>query len=130
VPNEAGQNGGGSVGIGFAVPVRLATPVADQLIANGRFTPPYLGLSTVPVTTTVDGTSTAGLFVTTVSAGSPADQAGLRRGDIVTKIDGRAVSGPDALILQTLRGRPDAAITLEYVRDDKTATATVSPVLQ
>jgi putative serine protease PepD len=41
VPNSAGQSGGGSVGIGFAIPVDLASVVADQLISNGRFSPPY-----------------------------------------------------------------------------------------
>ena len=130
VPNEAGQGGGGSVGIGFAIPANLATLVADQLISTGRFVPPYIGMTTAPVRATVDGRATDGLFVGAVSGGGPADRAGLRPGDIVTRIDGRAVSGPDSLVLQTLRGRPDADLTLDYVRAGKTATATVTPTVQ
>ncbi len=59
VPNAEGQASGGSSGIGFAIPVDLATQVADQLIAKGHFTVPYFGVSTAPAVGQQPGGSSA-----------------------------------------------------------------------
>jgi putative serine protease PepD len=128
VPNSAGQSGGGSVGIGFAIPVDLASVVADQLISNGRFSPPYLGMSTVPIPASaahqfgVD----AGLFVQDVSANGPAAKAGLQTGDVITHINHKKTSGPDDLVIATLRMNPGDKVSIDYVRDGKSMTTTLT----
>jgi len=128
VPNSAGQSGGGSVGIGFAIPVDLASVVADQLISNGRFSPPYLGMSTVPIPASaahqfgVD----AGLFVQGVSANGPAAKAGLQTGDVITHINHKKTSGPDDLVIATLRMSPGDKVSIDYVRDGKSMTTTLT----
>jgi len=128
VPNSAGQSGGGSVGIGFAIPVDLASVVADQLISNGRFSPPYLGMSTVPIPASaahqfgVD----AGLYVQDVSANGPAAKAGLHTGDVITHINGKKISGPDDLVIATLRMNPGDKVSIDYVRNGKSMTTTLT----
>jgi putative serine protease PepD len=132
VPNAAGQAGGGSVGIGFAIPVDLATVVADQLIDTGRFVPPYLGVSTVPIPGPVADRFgvTDGLFVQSVSPNGPAAQAGLQAGDIITHLDGKPTTGPDSLLLGTLTKKAGDQVTVDYLRDGQAAKATVTLAAQ
>lgn len=132
VPNAAGQSGGGSVGIGFAIPVDLATVVADQLIATGRFTVPYLGVSAVPIPSTAASRFgvNGGLYVQVVSAGGPAAAAGLRPGDVITHIDGHATTRPDSLFTATLTKKAGDQVSVDYVRDGKEATTTVTLAAQ
>jgi putative serine protease PepD len=125
VPNSAGQAGGGSVGIGFAIPIDLASHVADQLIDTGKFTLPYLGVSTAPAV--VDGfDAPAGLFVQGVSPGSPADTAGLKSGDVITAVDGETTTGPDSIFLAIVSKNAGDQITIDYIRDGEKATANVT----
>ncbi len=128
VPNAAGQAGGGSVGIGFAIPVDLATIVADQLISTGRFSPPYFGAATLPTPAgTAPGSDVPkGLYVLSVTAGGPAAAAGLATGDIITHVDGQATTGPDSIYLIILKKKPGDRVSVEYVRDGKNATTTVT----
>jgi putative serine protease PepD len=86
-PNSAGQAGGGSIGLGFAIPVDLAEPLAEQLITTGQANHPTFGLQAVPIVGPSGG-STA-LFVTVVDPGGPAEQAGIQVGDKLTVVDGR-----------------------------------------
>jgi putative serine protease PepD len=128
VPNAAGEAGGGSVGIGFAIPVDLATMVADQLIAHGRFTPAYAGVSVAPLPPGAADRFgvTAGLYVQAVSPTGPADRAGLRSGDIITQVGGTAVSSPDSLVLQTLTKRAGDLLVVDYVRGGSAGKATLT----
>ena len=128
VPSASGEAGGGSVGIGFAIPVDLATVVADQLIDTGRFVPPTTGLTTTPIPASVadDANVEDGLFVEAVSAGGPAAQAGLQVGDVIVSAEGQPTTTPDSLLLATLDKRVGDTLRVEYVRSDKTATATLT----
>jgi putative serine protease PepD len=128
VPNEAGQAGGGSVGIGFAVPVDLARQVADQLISTGQFVLPTLGVSTAPLPPAAAehfGVS-GGLYVLDVSDGGPAAQAGLQPSDVITHVDGQATTGPDSLFLITVTKHAGDKVDVEYVREGKTVTTAVT----
>ncbi len=90
VPDAGGVAGGGSVGIGFAVPASTAQRIVDQLLANGRATHPWIGATTAEVSQDIAdrfGTQ-AGLFVQSVTAGGPAEAAGLLPGDVITRIGG------------------------------------------
>ena len=86
---------GGNVGIGFAIPVDMARDVADQLARFGKVARGQLGISiedhpsAMPVA--MQAQVPPGAMVTSVSPGSPAEKAGIRRGDVITAIDQRAI---------------------------------------
>lgn len=81
--------------IGFAIPINTAMKIAQSIIENGYYAKPFIGV-TVTNATTEDGT-VIGAKITDVTAGGPADQAGLQIDDIVTAVDGVAVTGSKAL---------------------------------
>ena len=128
VPNANGDAGGGSVGIGFAIPTALASVVADQLIAHGRFTPPTTGISTVPITPGMAAQfgMPAGLYVRALDQGGPGAQAGMAVGDVIVTIDGAPADHGDALVEATLTRRAGDQLTLGYVREGTAGTATVT----
>jgi putative serine protease PepD len=132
VPGAEGQTSTGSVGIGFAIPVDFATRVADQLIANGQFSTPYFGATTVPVPPAVAQSFgvPGGLFIQAVSANGPAAQAGLQAGDVITKVDNRPTTGPDSLYLITLTKKPGDQLATEYIRDGQIHNTTVTLAAQ
>jgi S1-C subfamily serine protease len=131
---ETGGSGGGSVGIGFAVPIDTAKRELAQLEKGGTVRGAYLGVSTL----TVDGSLSAlnlpvksGALVETVEAGTPAAEAGIRGGnleaqtargkvavggDIIVKVDGKSI--PSAEDLSNLMGskKPGEAISVEVLR--------------
>jgi putative serine protease PepD len=122
VPNEAGQAGGGSVGIGFAVPANLADHVARQIIAGEPIGYAYFGFQAVPVR--AQGGQPLGLFVQEVTAGGPADAAGLRVGDIVTDIDGSGATDLAVLNHLVLSKQPGDRVSVGFVRDGARQPAT------
>lgn len=126
VPNSAGQTGGGSVGLGFAIPVDFAIPVADQLIATGQANHPTFGLQAQPITDPVASEAgiPAGLFVTAVDAGGPADAAGLRPDDILTAIEGQPLRSVAILEKATLTRQAGDEVTLTYWRRDVGSSTT------
>lgn len=96
-----GQDGqSGNIGIGFAIPANTAVDIAKQLIADGTAEHGYLGAG---VTASDTGT---GAVLQRLSAGGPADAAGLRAGDVVTSIDSRLVEGPADLVAGRTLTRP------------------------
>ncbi|HEX5198866.1 S1C family serine protease [Paractinoplanes rhizophilus] len=128
VPNASGEAGGGSVGIGFAIPVDVAMVVADQLIASGSYDPPSLGVESVPVPPAVAEQFgvPVGIYLRVVTPGGPADQAGLRTSDIVTGIDGRPMNAPESLFLATVGKRPGDQVRVQYSRDGSAGQATAT----
>jgi len=129
VPNESGQGGGGSVGIGFAVPVDIAMPVVDQLISHGSV--PHgadLGLTVSPVPSDVAQQlgMTAGLYVQQVVAGGLAAAGGLREGDVITAVGGTAVTSPDALTAAFERASSGSRVTVSYQRSGQQGSATIT----
>ena len=110
--------GGGSIGLGFAIPVDLASRIADELIANGKATRPSFGMQiqTIPPELAQATGGSAGLFVESVTPGGPADQAGLRPGDVIVEVDGDPTHSVDALVVKTLKKGPGDMIHLTYKR--------------
>ena len=92
---------GGNVGLGFAIPSALATDVMKQLIAHGEVKRGNLGIETqaldAEIAALLDTDAKRGAVVVRVRDGSPAAQAGIEPGDIVTALDGRAIVGPREL---------------------------------
>jgi putative serine protease PepD len=80
----------GAEGVGFATPVEIVTRVANEIIANGQASNPYLGvqISTAMADTTDGGTAPIGVKIESVVSGSAADQAGLQAGDVVSAVNG------------------------------------------
>ena len=128
VPSSSGEASGGSIGLGFAIPVDLATTIADEIIATGSVTHAYFGLQTVPVppAAAAEAGVPEGLFVRELLSGGPAAQAGLRAEDIVTKINGEPATSNVQLQELTLTKKPGDTVTVEYWRSGHTATTTVT----
>jgi serine protease Do len=123
------SGGGGSVGIGFAIPTNLAKPVVAQLAETGRVTRAWLGVSIQPLTselaTSFGLPDTAGALVGSVMENSPAARVGLKQGDVITKYDGRPVARSTDLpraVAETPVGRE---VPIEVMRDGKRLALTV-----
>lgn len=124
VPNSPG----GSIGLGFAIPVNLAMTIADEIISTGSVTHAYFGLGAVPIPPSAAAQAGVpeGLYVQTVTPGGPAATAGLRMGDVITKINGQPATSTVELQELTLTMKPGATVQLEYSRGGQSATATVT----
>lgn len=107
-------------GIGFAIAISTAKPIADQLVSAGRVVHPYLGISYAPLNPAISaqlGTSEKnGVLVASVAAGSPAAKAGLRRRDIITEVDGTAIQSDSGLAQVLNQHKPGDTITLTVLR--------------
>lgn len=119
---------GGSVGIGFAIPINLAKPVITQLASTGHVIRGWLGVGIQPVTPELARSlhlpEPSGALVASVADRSPAAAAGLRPGDVITRYDGRPIARSDALpraVAETAIGRE---VALTVVRDGKTERLT------
>jgi putative serine protease PepD len=128
VPNS----GGGSIGLGFAIPVDLAKRIAEEIIATGRVTHAFFGLQTVPIPPAAAEQAglPEGLFVQAVTTGGPAATAGLRPEDVITKIDGEPATSNIQLQELTLTKKPGDTVSIEYTRDGHSATTTVTLAAQ
>ena len=129
VPSSTGESSaGGSIGLGFAIPVDLAKTISDEIISTGRVTHAFFGLQTVPIPEAAakEAGISAGLFVAGVVANGPAEQAGLRQGDVITKVNGNPATNNVQLQELTLTKSPGDKVPVDYERDGKAATATVT----
>jgi len=132
VPSPSGQSGGGSIGLGFAIPVDLAKPIADEIITTGRVTHAFFGIQTVPIPPAAAAQAGVpeGLFVQGVTAGGPAAAAGLRAEDVITSIEGKPATSNIQLQELTLTKKPGDTVSIGYVRAGHSATATVTLAAQ
>ena len=122
----------GAENIGFAIPALLATNIADQIIKTGKASHVYLGVSTQTVTTDLQKqfslSRSTGALVAQVSANSPASKAGLKQGDIIIKIDNKAVANSSDLLVAL---RSDVAgSTVQVTVDRNGSTMTIPVVVQ
>jgi serine protease DegS len=114
---------GGSDGIGFAVPINKAMGVVDQLLTLGEVTPGYLGVITGEMLTEESSINffgrddIEGLLIEQVSEGSPAELAGILSGDVMTSIDGLAISSVIGAIDQINRKAPGQIVNLGIYRE-------------
>ncbi len=92
---------GGSVGIGFAIPSSMAKPIMDSLIAKGRVVRGYLGVLLQDVNRDLAEAmslkTTAGVLISDVVGGGPADRAGIQRGDVIVEVNGKSVTSAGQL---------------------------------
>ena len=113
----------GSIGVGFAIGVDEARSIAEQLIRTGRATHPAIGVSAQTVG--ADGSGTRGAKLAQVLAGGPAQQAGLRAGDVIVALDGRKVDSVDGLIVVLREAKVGDRVVATYLRDGARRTATL-----
>ncbi|MCU1593655.1 MAG: peptidase and chymotrypsin/Hap [Frankiales bacterium] len=111
----------GSIGVGFAIPVDEARSIAEQLIRTGKATHPAIGVSATTVG--ADGNGPRGAKLSTVLAGGSAQKAGLRTGDVILKLDGRAVGSVDQLVVILRSFQVGDTITVTYLRGGARSTA-------
>ena len=90
----------GNIGIGFAIPVKEAKSIAEQLIKSGKAEHAFLGVSTRDTVVTDGSAKRAGAQVASVSGGTPAANAGIRTGDVIIAVDGQRVDSATALVAQ------------------------------
>jgi putative serine protease PepD len=128
VPSTSGESSGGSIGLGFAIPVDVAKTISEELITHGRAIHAFFGVQTLPIpeASAAEAGVSSGLFVAGVVAGGPAEKAGLRQGDIITKVDGQPATSNVQLQELTLTKSPGDRLTLDYVRDGHSASTTVT----
>jgi putative serine protease PepD len=118
----------GNIGVGFSIPVDTAQRVAVEIINTGRATHGYLGTS-VSAAPGADGRSRAfsdGAAVEQVVPGSPADEAGLEVGDVITEFDGHRIQDASSLTAAVRELPAGGTGTMTFVRDGEARTADVS----
>ncbi|HEU5427304.1 MAG TPA: trypsin-like peptidase domain-containing protein [Actinocrinis sp.] len=118
-----GSSQSGSIGLGFAIPINQAHWIANELIANGKAVHSLLGVS---VTDPGQTATQAGAVVKTVSAGGAAGNAGIKVGDVITKVDEQQINSADSLVAAIRSYKPGTPVTLTYVRNGQTATVQVT----
>ena len=117
--SSSSEGGSGSIGIGFAIPVKLAEKVAKQLIESGSATHAYLGVTLETGAAESDGAKRAGAKIASVEGDSPADNAGLKKDDVVIAIDGKTTSQGSALTGYVRQYSANDKVKLTVIRDSK-----------
>ena len=118
-------------GIGFAISIATAKPIADQLVSSGQVVHPYIGIQYVPLNPAIATqlqipTSTQGVVIGGVQPGSPAAQAGLQQRDVVTAVDGQQLAGDTALAEAVNAHKPGDTVTLSVTRGGQQTSVQVT----
>lgn len=112
---------GGSIGLGFAIPSNMARTVLDQLINSGKVRRGQLGITVLKIpseeASQLGVTEGPGVVVYQVQSGSGADRAGLRQGDVITALNGTAISQPNQFRNMIASTTPGTEVTLTIKRD-------------
>jgi putative serine protease PepD len=116
---QSGNGQGGSVGIGFAIPINQARRTADEIVKTGKATQTVLGVS-------VRDGQNGGAQIVEVVAGGAGEQAGLKQGDVVTKLDDRRIDTSDALVAAVRSHAPGDKVRLELSNGSRTVEATLA----
>ncbi|WKV78155.1 PDZ domain-containing protein [Streptomyces sp. SNU607] len=126
----SGLDGGqsGSIGLGFAIPINQGKRVAEELISTGKATHPVIGV-TLDMEFTGDGAKVGGKAAggaSAVTEGGPADDAGIRSGDIITEVEGQRVHSGEELIVKIRAHRPGDRLGLVLTRGGKELSMTLT----
>ncbi len=117
-------------GLGFAIPSTVVSHISAQLIQKGYVERPYLGIRYQMITPEIAGANGLpmewGVYVQGVEAGSPADQGGLRRGDIITAIGNDVISAEMSYINALNHHQVGEQVTITYWRNGRTLTTQVT----
>ncbi len=141
INSQIASPAGGSVGVGFAVPVNIAKRVIPDLKDDGKVEWAFLGVTTAPVTEEIaqalDLPVPEGALVQSVAEGGPADEAGLEAGtrrapqglvaggNLIVGLDGKKIASPQDLASAVADHRPGERVSVEFFRDGERRTASV-----
>jgi putative serine protease PepD len=114
------SDSGDNAGVGFAIPANAVKSVVNTLVAGGTVKHAYLGIHVG------DAQNGAGAQVGSVTSGSPAADAGLKAGDVITAIDGKAIGSADELTAAISAHQPNDKVTLTIDRNGTTKTVDVT----
>jgi serine protease Do len=122
----------GNDGIGFAIPINLATSVANMIIKDGKVQYARIGIQLEPLKPFLARSlgleeGAKGVLVGNIVAGSPAEKAGLKQGDVIVSFAGEKVSDPGAFKLKVATSEVSKPYEVAFIRDGKQQTATVVP---
>ena len=119
-----------SAGVGFAIPVNYAMKIADQILAGETPVHPYVGVTLTSVDALSalqsDSSVTEGAQVVSVTEGSPAEEAGIEEGDIITMVDDTEITSADSLIIAVRTYDVGDTVTFTLVRDSTEMTVEVT----
>jgi len=116
------QGDAGNIGVGFAIPIEQVKVTADQILRTGEARYPVIGAKVV-----TGGTDSGkGAEISEVLPGTPAEDAGLEKGDVVTELDGVRVTDGIALIVAIRSHRPGEEVEFVFTRDDEEMTVSVT----
>jgi putative serine protease PepD len=118
---QIASESGGNEGVGFAIPSNTVGSIAKQLIADGSVQHAYLGVSV-----TQPSGDAAGVQVAEVRSGSPAEEAGLAVGDVITSVDGKVVTSTEELQGAVDAKQPGDSMIVDYLRNEASRTVTVT----
>ncbi|MDP6851233.1 MAG: trypsin-like peptidase domain-containing protein [Prochlorococcaceae cyanobacterium ETNP1_MAG_8] len=130
---------GPGAGLGFAIPINLARNVSEQLVISGGVVHPYLGLQLVTLTSRiakehnrdpnalVELPERSGALVQSVLPDSPAERAGVRRGDLVIGVAETLVTEPQILLKQVDQAEIDVPLSLKIMRNGEEISLSVKP---
>ena len=114
---------GGNIGIGFAIPANMARNVMDQLVKTGKVRRGYLGIGPQDVTADIAQSlglrDVRGVIVRSVQPGSAAERAGLRRGDVITALNGQPVTDSNSFRNRIAGTQPGGEVTLTVTREGR-----------
>ena len=116
------QGEGGSIGLGFAIPIEDARAIADELIRTGAVSHAEIGINA----RSVSDSATDGAQVQNVQAGGAAAAAGIVEGDVVVKVGDRPIGGADELVVAVRAHHPGDVVPVMLVRDSRTLTVSVT----
>ncbi|GAA1452840.1 hypothetical protein GCM10009618_12110 [Nesterenkonia lacusekhoensis] len=131
---QMGQTDAGSIGVGFAIPIDYAQRVADELIENGEVSHGLLGVQVLdsnaegldPEDAMFRQGFTNGALIDNIPEGSPAGEAGLQEGDLITHVDDTPVSDASSLTATVREHAAGDSVTVTYVRDGQSHEAEVT----
>ncbi|GAA1887434.1 hypothetical protein GCM10009687_64880 [Asanoa iriomotensis] len=118
---SADEQSAGNIGLAFAIPINQAKRVAQDIIDTGKARRTVIGAKV-----TSGRTTGSGVRLDTVEAGGPAASAGLRAGDVVTRIDRHPLEEATDLIAMVRKYAPGSVVTVEFRRGTETQTASVT----
>jgi serine protease Do len=121
---------GGYMGIGFAIPINMVKAIKDQLVTQGKVVRGFMGVHIQELTRALADSlnlqTTEGALVADVSPGSPADKAGIKRGDVIVSFNGHAVQDPGQLRNMVAQTAPGTKAKLQILRDNRSQELTVA----
>jgi serine protease Do len=123
---------GGNDGVGFAIPIDLASNVADNLLKDGKVSRARIGILLGPLAPAMArqlglDSKTKGVLVNEIVPGSPADKAGLKPGDVITGFNGKPVSNVPTFRMTVAASEAGKSFDLSYYRDGKERSTSIVP---